>query len=98
MGIFGNIFGGTSKNDLKEKIKAGALLIDVRTKEEFRSGHVEGAVNIPLDVLSGKASKLKKDVPIVTVCQSGMRSSTATSILRNKGFEAYNGGCWNNFL
>ena len=97
MGFLGNLFKSTSTTELKEKISNGAILLDVRTKEEYRSGHVQGSVNIPLDALSGKLKTLKKETPIVAVCASGMRSGTATSMLKQYGFEAYNGGCWYNF-
>lgn len=97
MGFLGNLFKSTSTTELKDKISNGAILLDVRTKEEYRSGHVQGSVNIPLDALSGKLKTLKKETPIVAVCASGMRSSSATNLLKNNGFEAYNGGSWYNF-
>ena len=97
MGLFGNLFKSTSTSELKEKISNGAILLDVRTREEYRSGHANGSINIPLDTLSGKMKSLKKNVPIIAVCASGARSSSATSLLKNNGFEAYNGGSWYNF-
>lgn len=76
-------------------VKNGAQVIDVRTAGEFRTGHIKGAVNIPLDTLQRNLSKLKKDKPVITCCASGMRSASAKSILRSNGFtEVYNGGGW----
>ncbi|TXI84512.1 MAG: rhodanese-like domain-containing protein [Crocinitomicaceae bacterium] len=82
------------KADFKELIKNGAVIIDVRSKGEFQGGHIRGAINIPLDRIQSEASKLKKDKAIITCCASGMRSSSAKSLLQAKGFEVYNGGGW----
>jgi len=89
------LFGGAASVDLKEKVKSGALIIDVRTLGEYNSGHVKGSVNIPLDQLQGKISKLDKDKTIITCCASGMRSASAKGMLLSKGFtEVHNGGGW----
>jgi rhodanese-related sulfurtransferase len=69
--------------------------VDVRTSAEYRSGHIKGSVNIPLDNLKSGISKLKKEKPVITCCASGMRSSAAKNILSNNGFtQVYNGGGW----
>ncbi|HWR33606.1 MAG TPA: rhodanese-like domain-containing protein, partial [Chitinophagaceae bacterium] len=76
-------------------MQQGAQIIDVRTIGEYRSGHIRGSVNIPLDTLQQNLSKLKKDKPIITCCASGMRSGSAKNILKSNGFaEVYNGGGW----
>ena len=91
--FFKNIFKSKPKADFKELLKHGAQLIDVRTKEEYHGGHIRGSVNIPLQQLQNSLSKIKKDKPVITYCASGMRSSSAKSILKQKGFqEVYNGG------
>jgi phage shock protein E len=90
-----SLFGIGPKIDLGELIKNGAQIIDVRTPGEFQSGHLKGSVNIPLNVLSGKLSKIKKDKPVITCCTSGMRSASAKSILKSNGFtNVHNGGGW----
>jgi phage shock protein E len=68
--------------------KNGALLLDVRTPEEFGSGHVEGALNVPVQVLAEQLSTLpaKKDQDVVVYCRSGARSARAASILKDAGF------------
>jgi len=82
--------------DFKTLVRNGAQIIDVRTTGEFQSGHISGSVNIPLQVLSGQLSKIKRDRPVITCCASGMRSSSAKSILKANGFsDVYNGGSWN---
>ena len=83
------------KVDYKELVKQGAQIIDVRTRGEYASGHVKGSVNIPLNELSSSVAKIKKNVPIITCCASGMRSASAKSTLSSLGFkEVYNGGGW----
>lgn len=91
--------GITPPVDFKALIQNGAQIIDVRTKGEFMSGHIEGSVNIPLQTLAGQLSKIKKGKPVITCCASGMRSSSAKSMLKENGFpEVYNGGGWASLL
>lgn len=63
------------------------LLVDVRTPEEFASGHIPGAVNIALQTLPQQMETLPKDRPIVLYCRSGARSSTAAKMLAQRGFD-----------
>ena len=89
------MFGGAPSVDLREVISKGAAIIDVRTKGEYQSGHLKNSVNIPLDQLASKMSKLDKSKPIITCCASGMRSGSAKSILKSNGFtDVHNGGSW----
>jgi len=89
------IFGGGPKIDLKELVNKGAQIIDVRTKQEYQSGHIKGSVNIPLQVFSNNLSKIRKDKPVITCCGSGVRSASAKSALEAHGYtEVYNGGGW----
>lgn len=95
LGGLKKLFGGGPKADIAALIRNGAQIIDVRSKEEYRGGHVKGSVNIPLNMLPGSLSKIRKDKPVITCCASGMRSASAKSILRSNGFtEVYNGGSW----
>jgi rhodanese-related sulfurtransferase len=64
------------------------LLIDVRTPEEFASGHLAGAVNIPVDQLEARLSEVSDDRPIVVYCRSGNRSHTASLILEDAGYSS----------
>lgn len=89
------LFGVSPKVDYRELMKNGAQIIDVRSNGEYKDGHIKGAVNIPLPNIQNNLSKIKKDKPIITVCASGMRSASAKSLLKSKGFkEVYNGGGW----
>jgi phage shock protein E len=87
------IFGpGT---DFKALQQQGAVIIDVRTAGEFSGGHIKGAINIPVDSIRSKINDIKKKgKPVITCCASGMRSGSATSMLKQAGIEAYNGGSW----
>ena len=74
------------------------MVIDVRTQEEYSSGHFEGSINIPLDVVAAHASELKnQNQPIITVCRSGARSGAAAAMLSASGIDVYNGGGWMDF-
>ena len=90
-----NIMGIAPAVDYKELLKNGAQIIDVRTMGEYQGGHIKGSVNIPLQNLRNDLSKIKKDLPVITCCASGMRSASAKSILKSSGFtEVHNGGGW----
>ena len=93
LSIFRKLFG--SSTDMERLISGGAILIDVRTKNEFDAGHINGARHIPLDSLQNRVEELKKiNKPVITLCRSGARSSAAKTILSSAGLEAYNGGAW----
>lgn len=92
--MFKTLFGIGPKVDLGQKIKEGATIVDVRTADEFRSGHVKGAINIPLDRIQDQLKKIDKSKAVITCCRSGARSGAAADILKRAGFEVYNGGPW----
>ena len=79
-----------------ELVKQGAIILDVRTKDEYAGGHISGSINIPVQSLSKNIDKLKdKSKPIITCCASGIRSASAKSILKANGYtEVHNGGGW----
>lgn len=86
---------GSSSADLGQLITNGAVVLDVRTKNEFDAGHIKGARHIPLDQLSRQMESVRKlNKPVITVCRSGSRSAMAKNLLSNAGIEAYNGGSW----
>jgi phage shock protein E len=95
MSLFGNLFGTKEKTDFKELMQKGAVVIDVRSPAEFRTGHVPGSINIALEQVGSIINSLKqKNKPLIMVCRSGTRSNIATGMLRNAGLEVYNGGAW----
>jgi phage shock protein E len=74
-------------NTVKEKILAGARVVDVRTPAEFADGSYPGSVNIPISVLAARMSELEpKDAPIVLYCASGARSGQGARMLKQAGF------------
>ncbi len=90
-----NLLGLGPATDYRELMKNGAVIIDVRTKQEYVGGHIKNSVNIPLNILPSQLAKIKKDKAVITCCASGMRSASAKTILKSAGYtEVYNGGSW----
>jgi phage shock protein E len=74
-------------NTIKEKILAGATIIDVRTPDEYADGFYKGAKNIPVNKLENRLGEIgPKDKPVIVYCASGSRSAMAQSILKSRGF------------
>ena len=71
-------------------IKTNTMLIDVRTDIEFENGHLEGAINIPVDELRERMSELDKNKEILEYCQVGIRGYIAARILSQNGFKVKN--------
>lgn len=95
MNLLKKWLGLAAQPEFKSLIQQGARIIDVRTKAEFQQGHVQGAVNIPLNNLADHYAKMKKDMPVITCCASGIRSAQAKNMLFANGFtRVYNGGGW----
>ena len=67
-----------------------SLVIDVRMPYEFEAGHIEGAVNVPLQSLPEQVDKLARDKPIICVCQVGQRSDLAARFLVDRDLVAFN--------
>jgi len=68
------------------------VLLDVRTESEYKNGHFEGALNIPVDSLRGRLGELDKNQEILEYCQVGLRGYVAARILTQKGFKVKNIG------
>lgn len=80
--LFGNIRKGLEEYGATP----GAVLVDVREADEFRAGHIPGAVNAPLSALTQTA--LPKDRPLYLYCLRGTRSRRAEGMLRRMGYRA----------
>jgi phage shock protein E len=67
---------------------SSTLILDVRSPDEFASGHVPNAVNIPHDQLAGRLSEIDqyREESVVVYCESGRRAGSATSVLQQAGF------------
>lgn len=77
----------TSFSQVQTAIAEGAQLFDVRTADEYTSGHIEGAINLSLqDIQAGKRPTGSKNQTIYVYCHSGNRSSQATAILQGVGY------------
>jgi rhodanese-related sulfurtransferase len=90
--MFGWGVKSVTVDGLAERIGRGrVVLLDVREPNEFASGHVKGAVNVPLGALAGKLGSLDPAAETFVICQSGNRSVTAVRLLDRAGFaHAYN--------
>lgn len=88
-----SIFDLVRPNDINKGVQEfreskEAMLIDVRTRQEYSQGHIPGSVNIPLDSLE-KIEKIAEDkkMPLYVHCLSGARSGRAVSELKSMGYE-----------
>ena len=87
--------GLKAKVNYKEIYETGAIIIDVRSKEEFSHGNFKGSINVPLDKINEGINNIRiENKPVITVCKSGIRSGQAAIVLNRNGVEAYNGGSW----
>ncbi|WP_142687734.1 rhodanese-like domain-containing protein [Chitinophaga polysaccharea] len=82
-------------NGLDKLVKEGAVILDVRTPQEFETGHIKGSINISLGTIRERYVELDASKTYITVCSHGLRSVKAESILKERGFKhVYNGGAW----
>jgi phage shock protein E len=84
----------TNPQDVRKLVSEGALLIDVRTPEEYDSKHIEKAINIPVDEVETRLKEFgDPNKPVIVYCRSGKRSARARLILLKHGFTSvYNLG------
>ena len=95
MGLL-SIFGIKSRSTLvREAMEEGAVIVDVRTPQEYKEGHIKNSLNIPLQQIGSRISTLKKkNKTVILCCKSGGRASSAKSILQKNGIKCVNGGSW----
>ena len=88
MGFFDILRGRDIDQGVKEYEETeGAVLLDVRTPQEYRAGHIPGSKNIPLQELGRLgAVAAGQEVPLFVYCQSGARSGRAAGELRHMGY------------
>ena len=89
-GLPGRDNGNTvSRDEVAGMMKANALLLDVRPKQEFDAGHLKGAINIPIDELRRRLKELPKDRQVITYCRGEfcVFADEAAEILRSKGYD-----------
>ena len=83
--------------EIKKYLEKGAVVLDVRTQQEWDEGHTEGAEHIVLTLIPSEIDKIKSwNKSVIAVCRSGGRSGQATDFLKNNGVDIINGGPWQN--
>lgn len=75
-----------NETEFVDQMRKGQL-IDLRKKEEFEQGHINGARNIPFALLTRNPGRLRKDLPIYLYCEKGKVSKRAALVLHGKGYE-----------
>ena len=86
------LFNFLKRTDINEGLRrfhgtTGAVLLDVRTPEEYNGGHIPGSINIPVERITTAGSILKdKNVPVFSYCLRGSRSARAVSALKRMGY------------
>ena len=78
------LFGNINKGLEEYRATANAVLVDVREPYEFVSGHIPGAVNVPLSAIA--ATTLPKDTPLFLYCLRGSRSKQAAGVLKQNEY------------
>jgi len=97
MSLFGMFSNKDATNKIEEYLKKGAIIIDVRTLQEWNEGHINGSEHIVLNSIPDHIERIKGfQKPIIAVCKSGGRSQSATDFLLQHGLDIINGGSWGN--
>ncbi len=80
--------GDITMEELKNKVVQGAILLDVRSKQEYNEGHLQGAINIPEFELANRVRKEipKKNQMIIIYCQYGGRSRNSYIMMKRMGY------------
>ncbi len=82
---YGNVDVAEARDLIGEK--GELVILDVRTVSEYERGHLEGAINIPVEALSGRLSELNPNDELLVYCRTGNRSTTAVGILKENGYD-----------
>ena len=90
LNIIENLADNIQLSELNEVKEKGAILVDVRTPEEYAQGTIDGFINIPLNDIRKRANELSKDKEIILSCQSGQRSYIAQRMLAQMGYDVKN--------
>jgi rhodanese-related sulfurtransferase len=90
MGLFGRLFSQPYRNvsivQARALLDDGAVLVDVRTNQEWNAGHAPVARHLSLESLGRGASGLRQERVVVTICRTGARSTQAARMLASKGY------------
>lgn len=89
------MIGWLKNRKIKDFLLRNALIVDVRSPQEFKQAHAKGAVNMPMNIIEARAKLLKeKGRPVILCCASGIRAGKAKKILDQSEIEVMNGGGW----
>ena len=95
MGLLSLLGIKTKSEKVKEFMSEGAIIVDVRTPQEYKDGHITNSLNIPVDQIEARISTLrKKGRPVIVCCRTGSRAGRARSVLMRNGIDCLNGGSW----
>ncbi len=97
MGLFSMFKRNDMSAEIKEYLQNDAVILDVRTLEEWNEGHIESSKHIVLNLIPLEIEQIKSwNKPVITVCRSGGRSGQAAQFLAQNGVDVINGGPWQN--
>jgi phage shock protein E len=98
MSWLSDIFGGGGK--IRQALREGAVVVDLRTAYEYDQGHIPRSLNIPIDRIRANIDRIRDlDKPVILCCSSGAHCWEAAEILRSAGItRVHNGGSWQSVL
>ena len=97
MSLFGMFSNKNTTENIQKYLNNGAIILDVRTLQEWNEGHINGSEHIVLNSIPDHIERIKGfQKPIIAVCKSGGRSQSATDFLLQHGLDIINGGPWGN--
>ena len=88
MGVIDKFFGANINKEVKKFRKTpGAVLLDVRSEEEYKKGHIPGSINIPESEIERVTDEIMDHTtPVYVYCLSGAKSWNATNVMKNLGY------------
>lgn len=92
MGLRRSLLGAPSDREVIQALRDGATILDIRTTEEFATGHLNGVLHVPLQELLTELPRIPRDKPVVTCNADDAMSATAAEMLVAHGFVAFDGG------
>ena len=97
MGLFNMFKRKNMSSDIVEYLEKDAIILDVRTLEEWNEGHIDNSKHIVLNLIPLEIEQIKSwEKPVIAVCRSGGRSGQAAQFLKQNGVDVINGGPWQN--
>ncbi len=85
---FRKSYESLTATEARARLRGGAILIDVRSRDEWNRGHAREARHITLGTLESKLGSLPQGTPVIAICHSGVRSASAARMLASRGYES----------